>query len=77
MVPTEDESNLIKESMILNPDIPLGSAEQFLYMLSNVTVLKARLSLWLFKMDYESMEEVSKLTWEQKRIREGQCGIQI
>ncbi|XP_033626839.1 FH1/FH2 domain-containing protein 3-like isoform X4 [Asterias rubens] len=57
MVPSEEESNLIKESMILNPDIPLGSAEQFLYMLSNITVLKARLSLWLFKMDYESMEE--------------------
>ncbi|XP_071786098.1 uncharacterized protein [Asterias amurensis] len=57
MVPSEEESNLIKEAMILNPDIPLGSAEQFLYMLSNITVLKARLSLWLFKMDYESMEE--------------------
>ncbi|XP_038078291.1 FH1/FH2 domain-containing protein 1-like isoform X12 [Patiria miniata] len=57
MVPTEEESNLIKESTMLNPDIPLGSAEQFLHMLSNITVLKARLNLWLFKMDYESLEE--------------------
>ncbi|XP_022097642.1 FH1/FH2 domain-containing protein 3-like isoform X18 [Acanthaster planci] len=57
MVPTEEECNLIKESTLLNPDIPLGSAEQFLHMLSNITVLKARLNLWLFKMDYESMEE--------------------
>lgn len=42
----------------MNPDVPLGSAEQFLLTLSSITELSARLQLWAFKMDYELIEKV-------------------
>ncbi|XP_041454962.1 FH1/FH2 domain-containing protein 3-like isoform X2 [Lytechinus variegatus] len=57
MVPSEEEVARIQEAMLANPDVPLGSAEQFLHMLSTISGLEARLNLWLFKMDYDNMEE--------------------
>lgn len=58
MIPTEEEKQKIQEAQLVNPDIPLGSAEQFLLTLSSITELSARLQLWAFKMDYELMEKV-------------------
>ena len=41
----------------LNPELPLGTAEQFLITLSSITGLEARLRLWAFKMDFEVLEK--------------------
>ncbi|XP_076067528.1 formin homology 2 domain containing isoform X6 [Oratosquilla oratoria] len=57
MLPTEEEKQKIQEAAISNPELPLGSAEQFLMMLSSISELPARLKLWLFKLDYENMEK--------------------
>ncbi|XP_064409399.1 FH1/FH2 domain-containing protein 3 isoform X3 [Latimeria chalumnae] len=57
MIPTEEEKQRIQEAQLANPDIPLGSAEQFLLTLSSISELSARLQLWAFKMDYELMEK--------------------
>uniref|UniRef100_A0A8C3HLQ7 Formin homology 2 domain containing 1 n=1 Tax=Chrysemys picta bellii TaxID=8478 RepID=A0A8C3HLQ7_CHRPI len=57
MVPTDEEKQKIQEAQLANPDIPLGSAEQFLLTLSSISELTARLQLWAFKLDYESMEQ--------------------
>ncbi|XP_041375857.1 FH1/FH2 domain-containing protein 3-like isoform X2 [Gigantopelta aegis] len=57
MIPTEDEKAQILDAQMANPDIPLGTAEQFLLTLSSVSELMARLKLWLFKLDYENMEQ--------------------
>lgn len=58
MVPTEEEKQKIQEAQLANPDVPLGSAEQFLLSLSSISDLTARLQLWAFKLDYESLEQV-------------------
>ncbi|XP_046899838.1 FH1/FH2 domain-containing protein 3-like isoform X2 [Hypomesus transpacificus] len=57
MIPTEEEKQKIQEAQLASPDVPLGSAEQFLLTLSSITELSARLQLWAFKMDYEVMEK--------------------
>lgn len=62
MIPTEEEKQRIQEAQLVNPDIPLGSAEQFLLILSSITELSARLQLWAFKMDYELTEKVIHMT---------------
>lgn len=59
MIPTEEEKQKIQEAQLANPDVPLGSAEQFLLTLSSISELSARLQLWAFKMDYEATEKVS------------------
>lgn len=58
MVPTEEEKQRIQEAQMINPDVPLGSAESFLLTLSSISELCARLHLWAFKMDYETIEKV-------------------
>ncbi|XP_072880293.1 FH1/FH2 domain-containing protein 3 isoform X14 [Hemitrygon akajei] len=57
MIPTEEEKQKIQEAQLLNPDIPLGSAEQFLLTLSSISELSARLQLWAFKLDHETVEK--------------------
>ncbi|XP_053127423.1 FH1/FH2 domain-containing protein 1 isoform X2 [Hemicordylus capensis] len=57
MVPTEEEKQKIQEAQLASPDVPLGSAEQFLLTLSSITELTARLQLWAFKLDYEALEQ--------------------
>ncbi|XP_053427084.1 FH1/FH2 domain-containing protein 3 isoform X10 [Nycticebus coucang] len=57
MIPTEEEKQKIQEAQLANPEMPLGSAEQFLLMLSSISELSARLHLWAFKMDYETTEK--------------------
>ncbi|CAH1779576.1 unnamed protein product, partial [Owenia fusiformis] len=57
MIPTDEEKTKILEAQMANPDLPLGTAEQFLLTLSSVSELKSRLELWAFKLDYDSAEE--------------------
>uniref|UniRef100_G1R2P5 Formin homology 2 domain containing 3 n=1 Tax=Nomascus leucogenys TaxID=61853 RepID=G1R2P5_NOMLE len=57
MIPTDEEKQKIQEAQLANPEIPLGSAEQFLLILSSISELSARLHLWAFKMDYETTEK--------------------
>ncbi|XP_051727490.1 FH1/FH2 domain-containing protein 3 isoform X3 [Ctenopharyngodon idella] len=57
MIPTEEETQKIQEAQLASPDIPLGSAEQFLLTLSSISELSARLQLWAFKLDYEATEK--------------------
>ncbi|XP_023379258.1 FH1/FH2 domain-containing protein 1 isoform X2 [Pteropus vampyrus] len=56
MMPTEEEQQKIEEAQLANPDIPLGPAENFLITLASIGGLTARLQLWAFKLDYDSME---------------------
>lgn len=58
MLPSEEEKTRIQEAQMVNPDIPLGTAEQFLLTLSSISELSSRLKLWAFKLDYEQMEKV-------------------
>lgn len=57
MIPSEEEKSKIQEAQMNNPDVPLGSAEQFLLTLASINELPARLKLWAFKLDYEQMEQ--------------------
>ncbi|XP_049829302.1 uncharacterized protein LOC126267989 isoform X8 [Schistocerca gregaria] len=57
MLPTEEECTKIQEAQMANPDLPLGSAEQFLLTLASISELPARLKLWAFKLDYENSEK--------------------
>ncbi|XP_078204143.1 FH1/FH2 domain-containing protein 3 isoform X41 [Callithrix jacchus] len=57
MIPTDEEKQKIQEAQLANPEMPLGSAEQFLLTLSSISELSARLHLWAFKMDYETTEK--------------------
>uniref|UniRef100_A0A8C5SR37 Formin homology 2 domain containing 1 n=1 Tax=Laticauda laticaudata TaxID=8630 RepID=A0A8C5SR37_LATLA len=57
MVPTEEEKQKIQEAQLANPNLPLGSAEQFLLTLSSIAELPARLQLWTFRLDYEALEK--------------------
>ncbi|RZC31850.1 FH1/FH2 domain-containing protein 3, partial [Asbolus verrucosus] len=56
MLPTEEERSKIQEAQAANPDLPLGSAEQFLLTLASISELPARLKLWAFKLDFENSE---------------------
>lgn len=58
MMPTEEERQKIEEAQLANPDVPLGPAENFLMTLASTGGLAARLQLWAFKLDYDSMERV-------------------
>jgi hypothetical protein len=58
MLPTDDEKAKILEAQMANPEIPLGSAEFFLLNLSSISEIKSRLELWLFKLDFETIEGV-------------------
>ncbi|XP_055689888.1 uncharacterized protein LOC129793707 isoform X3 [Lutzomyia longipalpis] len=57
MLPTEEERGKIQEAQMINPELPLGNAEQFLLTLSSISELAARLKLWAFKLDFELSEK--------------------
>uniref|UniRef100_A0A0C9QDF3 FHOD3 protein n=2 Tax=Fopius arisanus TaxID=64838 RepID=A0A0C9QDF3_9HYME len=57
MLPTEEERSRIQEAQAASPDLPLGSAEQFLLTLASISELPARLKLWAFKLDFENSEK--------------------
>ncbi|XP_073764009.1 FH1/FH2 domain-containing protein 1 isoform X2 [Danio rerio] len=56
LIPTEDELNLIKEAKARAPCSALGSAEQCLLTLGDVPHLRARLQLWAFTLDHDTLE---------------------
>lgn len=56
MVPTDEEKKRIEEAQKATSDLPLGKAEQFLATLLTVANLTERLKLWLFKMDFDTIE---------------------
>ena len=60
MIPSEEEKTKILEAQMEHPDIPLGSAEQFLLTLSSISELQPRLELWAFKLDFDAVETVRK-----------------
>ena len=68
MIPTEEKKAKILEAQMENPDILLGSAEQFLLTLSSISELRPRLTLWAFKLDYEGIEAVSHLSVRSYRL---------
>ena len=53
-----EEKTKIQEAQMSNPDIPLGTAEQFLLTMSSINELTPRLYLWSFKLDYDQLERV-------------------
>ncbi|XP_067296510.1 FH1/FH2 domain-containing protein 1 isoform X2 [Pseudorasbora parva] len=57
MTPTDEEKQKIQEAQLANPDVPLGTAEQFLFTLSSISGLTDRLQLWAFKLNYETLEK--------------------
>lgn len=61
MTPTEEEKQKIQEAQLANPDLPLGTAEQFLLTLASINGLTPRLQLWAFKLNYEALEKVNEL----------------
>ncbi|KFO37898.1 FH1/FH2 domain-containing protein 3 [Fukomys damarensis] len=57
MIATEKEKQKIQEALLANPEVPLGSAEQFLLTLSSISELSALLRLWTFKMYCDTTEK--------------------
>jgi FH1/FH2 domain-containing protein 3 len=57
MLPSEEERCKIQDAQMLSPELPLGSAEQFLLTLSSISELSARLKLWAFRLDFENIEK--------------------
>ena len=57
MLPSEEEISKIEEAQEINPELPLGTAEQFLITLSSIHGLEARLRLWAFKLDFVALEK--------------------
>lgn len=58
MTPTEEEKQKIQDAQLANPQVPLGTAEQFLLSLASISALAPRLQLWAFKLNYEALEKV-------------------
>ncbi|KAG8196206.1 hypothetical protein JTE90_007933 [Oedothorax gibbosus] len=76
LLPTEDEKARIAEAQMSAPsDVPLGTAEQFLLTLASVSEVEARLRLWAFKLDYDTMErEVAEPMMDLKQaMHEIEC----
>jgi hypothetical protein len=68
MLPSEEERSKIQEAQAASPDLPLGSAEQFLLTLASISELDARLKLWAFKLDYENSEKVRHMAHSLNHI---------
>ena len=57
-MPTEEEKTQILDAQMSSPDIPLGSAENFLLTLGSISDLEQRLRLWAFTLEYDAIEAV-------------------
>lgn len=57
MIPTDEEKTTITEAQLCQPDLPLGTAENFLLTLSQIPALEQRLRLWSFKIDFDLLEK--------------------
>ena len=56
---TDDERTSLAEAKASKPDIPLGPAEDFLFIRASIPEVKARLSLWRFNSIFKQIEEAS------------------
>ena len=56
-MPTDEEKTSIQEKRTAQPDLPLGPAEDFLFTLASIPELNARLNLWRFNYQFQSLEE--------------------
>ena len=54
---------MIAEAKAAKPDLPLEPAEEFLYTLSSIPELKARLSLLKFNYEFKQVEEVYRTSY--------------
>ncbi|XDV19332.1 hypothetical protein PO909_024819 [Leuciscus waleckii] len=71
LVPTEDELNVIAEAQARAPGSSLGPAEQCLQTLGTVPHLSARLQIWAFALDHDSMErEIAEPLFHLKHAME-------
>jgi hypothetical protein len=61
-MPTDEERTMIADAKAAKPDLPLEPAEEFLYTLSSIPELKARLSLLKFNYEFQQVEEVCMCT---------------
>jgi len=66
MMPSEEEKTQILEAQMSNPDIPLGSAENFLLTLGSVSDLEQRLRLWAFTLEYDTIESVTAYSYNSR-----------
>jgi len=57
MLPTAEEISRIQEAQNREPNLPLGTAEQFLLTLSSMDGLDSLLGLWIFKLDLELLDK--------------------
>lgn len=57
MIPSEEEKTTILEAQLAQPDVPLGSAENFLLVLCSIPALEPRLRLWAFRLDFDILEK--------------------
>jgi hypothetical protein len=58
MLLTDEEENNIRSEQKANPDKQLRRTELFLLNLSSIRMIKTRLELWLFMIDFELVERV-------------------
>ncbi|KAI6183082.1 hypothetical protein M3Y97_00450000 [Aphelenchoides bicaudatus] len=82
MMPSLEEVERIKEKQGENPDMPLGQAEQFMLSLAEIDCLLERLRLWLFMLDYPSMEtdvseSLNELKNAMQEVEESQTFRQV
>jgi len=56
LIPSDEEIAAIKEGQADNPDLPLGTAEEFLLIMNSINGLDCKLKLWAFKVDFKAME---------------------
>ena len=65
-MPTDEERTMIADAKAAKPDLPLEPAEEFLYTLSSIPELKARLSLLKFNYEFQQVEEVRIHTYKSR-----------
>ncbi|KAI6239779.1 FH2 domain-containing protein [Aphelenchoides fujianensis] len=82
MMPSVEEVERINEKQAENPEMPLGQAEQFMLSLSEIDCLLERLRLWLFMLDYPTMEtdvseSLNELKNAMQEVEESQTFRQV
>ena len=72
LLPTKEEVKMIREQQELYPSLPLGDAEQLLLLLNSIPSIEARLKLWAFKSDFQTME---REMWEP--LKDLKAGMEV
>ena len=72
LLPTQQEVKEIQEQHKQQPGLPLGEAEQLLLLLHSVPHLEARLKLWAFRSDFQTME---REMWQP--LKDLRAGVEV